>query len=62
MKPVAFTGAIHEVRLKRNRDVRVAGLRRREGWEKVVVGYVTRGERRGVGGGEGEITLFRDGS
>ena len=61
-EPVAFTGAIHEVRLKRNRDVGVRGLRRREGWEKVVVGYVTRGERRGVGGGESEITPFRDGS
>ena len=62
MEPVSFTGAINEVRLKRNRDVGVAGLRGREGWEKVVVGYVTRGERRGVGGGEGEITPFRDGS
>ena len=62
MEPVAFTGAIHEVRLKRNRDVGVAGLRGREGWEKVVVGYVTRGERRGVAGDEGEITPFRDGS
>ena len=28
----------------------------------MVVGYVTRGERRGVGGGESEITPFRDGS
>ena len=45
-----FTGAIHEVRLKRNRDVGVAGLRGREGWEKVVVGYVTRGGGRGVVG------------
>ena len=62
MEPVSFTGAIHEVRLKRNRDVGVAGLRGREGWEQVVVGYVTRGERGGVGGGEGEITPFRDGS
>ena len=62
MEPVSFTGAIHEVRLKRNRDVGVAGLRGREGWEKVVVGYVTPGERTGVGGGEGEVTLFRDGS
>ena len=62
MEPVAFTGAIHEVRLKRNRDVGVAGLRGRERWEKPVVGYVTRGERRGVGGGVSEITPFRDGS
>ena len=62
MEPVAFTGTIHEVRLKRNRHVGVAGLRGREGWEKVVVGYVTRGERRGVGGDESEITPFRDGS
>ena len=62
MEPVAFTGAIHEVRLKRDRDVGVAGLRGRGGWEKVVVGYVTRGERRGVGGAESEITPFRDGS
>ena len=51
MEPVSFTGAIHEVCLKRNRDVGVAGLRGKEGWEKVVVGSVTRGERRGVGGG-----------
>ena len=42
--------------------VPLCALRGREGWEKVVVGYVTRGERRGVGGGEGEITPFRDGS
>ena len=50
MKPVVFTGAIHEVRLKRNRVVGVAGLRRREGWEKVVVGYVTRGGGGVLGG------------
>ena len=62
MEPVAFTGAIHEVRLKRNRDVGVAGLRGREGWKKLLVGSVTRGERRAVVGGESEITPFRDGS